>query len=434
MFIGNELRRGRFVSIHITWPLPGPPVGTDTTHVLTVWGDDGNHNDLTTNPGALKVTDSDRDIGGNVQTYHYDDYNDPAHQSEEGPGWYFNYTGPVHPYILHATTLFDPNTPHYCRGNVRVVGSYEITQTDVSNATGLHYDVGTDTTICRYYTTVDANAPEPNIVEHGGRPPRSLTVDWDLSTDPVEPGQTVLITTEFFLNVYNAIAYDNVQFTYDKAKDRPDLRNRNEEPGFFWSIDTPAPSDPNAHVPGLAGGFVVGAFELYDDPGGLNLVGRYRFEHEYSPGYDPEQHSFRLESRHDSTFYVGQLRFGHRWTFLDADALWALGPADWMPADPNIPALIALDPNTGYAVTMVWEGLLPYPPVLCSPPCRGDCNCDGLVNFADINSFVRAIIDGEYCDEIGWNADLNNNGQVGFEDINPFVALLTTGTLPILCP
>jgi hypothetical protein len=66
------------------------------------------------------------------------------------------------------------------------------------------------------------------------------------------------------------------------------------------------------------------------------------------------------------------------------------------------------------------------------PYAAGDLNCDGLVNFGDINPFVLALQDQlgygqafpncNYC-----NADCNHDGQVNFGDINAFVALLTGG-------
>ncbi|MEW6249549.1 MAG: hypothetical protein AB1716_02800 [Planctomycetota bacterium] len=62
---------------------------------------------------------------------------------------------------------------------------------------------------------------------------------------------------------------------------------------------------------------------------------------------------------------------------------------------------------------------------------RGDLNCDGVVNFDDINPFVLAL-----SDPAGYQAayptcniltgDCNGDGLVNFDDINPFVALLTT--------
>jgi hypothetical protein len=65
--------------------------------------------------------------------------------------------------------------------------------------------------------------------------------------------------------------------------------------------------------------------------------------------------------------------------------------------------------------------------------CRGDCNCDGVVDFADINPFVSALVNGVHCDGTGCNADINGDCTVDFGDINPFVALLTSAPLPISC-
>ncbi len=61
---------------------------------------------------------------------------------------------------------------------------------------------------------------------------------------------------------------------------------------------------------------------------------------------------------------------------------------------------------------------------------RGDLNCDGVVNFADIDPFVLALGDpAGYSAAYPWcaieNADINTDGQVNFADIDPFVALLS---------
>jgi hypothetical protein len=80
----------------------------------------------------------------------------------------------------------------------------------------------------------------------------------------------------------------------------------------------------------------------------------------------------------------------------------------------------------------------------CPPALRGDCNCDGLVDFGDIDAFVIMLIDGRTvwmrrykCDvqpcrpvvgEPGcyfYNADLTCDGNVDFADINAFVVALT---------
>ena len=63
---------------------------------------------------------------------------------------------------------------------------------------------------------------------------------------------------------------------------------------------------------------------------------------------------------------------------------------------------------------------------------RGDTNCDGVVDFGDINSFVMALSDPTAWQETFpgcsiMSADTNTDGEVDFGDINPFVALLSGG-------
>jgi hypothetical protein len=76
--------------------------------------------------------------------------------------------------------------------------------------------------------------------------------------------------------------------------------------------------------------------------------------------------------------------------------------------------------------------------------CRGDLNCDGVIDFGDINPFVLALSNwaawlAQYPNCPPENADVNGDGQYGgangFGDINPFVALLASGGgQPIPCP
>ncbi len=63
------------------------------------------------------------------------------------------------------------------------------------------------------------------------------------------------------------------------------------------------------------------------------------------------------------------------------------------------------------------------------PVAPGDLNCDGVVDFDDINPFVLALTDPAgyaaafpACNIL--NGDLTGDGLVTFDDINPFVALL----------
>jgi len=79
----------------------------------------------------------------------------------------------------------------------------------------------------------------------------------------------------------------------------------------------------------------------------------------------------------------------------------------------------------------------------CSPNpciCPGDVNCDGQLDFADINPFVlylsnHATYLATYPNCDPRNGDINGDGTYGqesFGDINPFVALFT-GEPPIPC-
>ena len=61
--------------------------------------------------------------------------------------------------------------------------------------------------------------------------------------------------------------------------------------------------------------------------------------------------------------------------------------------------------------------------------CRGDMNCDGLIDFSDIDVFVAILSGGTPCN--AYNADVNGDGVVDFGDIDPFVAVLSAGTT---CP
>ncbi len=60
----------------------------------------------------------------------------------------------------------------------------------------------------------------------------------------------------------------------------------------------------------------------------------------------------------------------------------------------------------------------------------GDLNCDGRVDFGDINPFVLVLTNPAayevmfpYCSIL--NADINGDGTIGFGDIDPFVTLLS---------
>ena len=75
--------------------------------------------------------------------------------------------------------------------------------------------------------------------------------------------------------------------------------------------------------------------------------------------------------------------------------------------------------------------LEPAPPASAA----GDANCDGSVDFSDINPFVLALSgpEGYYAEfaDCNWlSADCNADGAVDFDDINAFVACLIDGGCP----
>jgi hypothetical protein len=57
--------------------------------------------------------------------------------------------------------------------------------------------------------------------------------------------------------------------------------------------------------------------------------------------------------------------------------------------------------------------------------CPGDADCDGDIDFDDINPFVAALSGATPCNP--FNVDITGDGVIDFGDINPFVALLSVG-------
>jgi hypothetical protein len=66
------------------------------------------------------------------------------------------------------------------------------------------------------------------------------------------------------------------------------------------------------------------------------------------------------------------------------------------------------------------------------PPCagaRGDANCDGSIDFFDIDPFLEALFDpvgyhGAFCGGSICAVDADCSGAVDFFDIDPFIACL----------
>lgn len=389
-FIGNELRRCQMLGLSISWPRTSAGGSSYGGHAITCWGDSGDKTELTSNPEKTIVADSDRDNGGDLQIYTYDDYTDPNPDGEdEGNGWYFNYSN-NHPFLKHIVTLCPTDNPGDHTQTQKVVGSYRIHQNNMQQpATDLHYKVGTDVDILSYNTTIDWETAEGPDIKEDANPPRELTVDWYMEDNPVPYCNWVTITTEFVVPYWNAISYRDVFFTY------------NGEPGYIlppfrWEIITPRLEIPEK-IPNITGGYVVGAFELYSYPQeSPEIIGEYRFLHEYDYMQNPEFHSFRLAGigQLPQGYYAGNFRFGHSYGMLNTDELFEFN--DWMT---RIPQAQPLDPEKPVELALDWQGSLPYPqgenylgefkPPECTEYLPADLNKDCCVNFRDLAIFAE---------------------------------------------
>lgn len=392
-FVANELRNGHVARLSIKRP------GV-CGHAITVWGDDGDANTLTSNPNEVKVTDSDySDASLAIQTYTYDDYNNPNPAgSDYGDGWYINYNYENnHRYIDNVVTL--SNMPDWVDlmsgasiGITRTfTGSYMIHQNNAGNATDLHYKVGADRRTYGYRTELDWDTNDVPSIAENNNPPTELTVDWDLSDNTVPNCNNVTITTQ--LNVDCAphvgvlVSYKSVHFTYPGAGlDKPEF-------GCRMTSTLTAPNDANA-----IGGYVIGAFELFKDVGGNPgpIIAAYRLMYEYDHTEGPNEHDFDFVPTPTTSYHVGFFRFGHSYALLDDEELWQFD--NWLFDEPSIFPMTTLIPIT---VDFNDDGLLPYPraqdysfppPEKCGDPgttyASGDINKDCKVDFFDFAYFA----------------------------------------------
>jgi len=344
--IANELRTCNMVGLSISWPTNQAGVIGSGGHAITAWGDSGgNATSLSTNPGQLRVTDSDTDAGGDVQVYNYDSYATPnPGGANEGNGWYFDYDA-NHPYIKHIVTLTSTDDPSDDKLTQRVTGSYQIHQTMETEASDLHYMVGTDVNILTYRTRIDW-LPEGTPTISESQPRHDLTVDWDFANQKVKQCTWVTITTEFVLPSWNGMRYNDVHFTY------PDAKTLLKLPELAWQLVTPNIRKAEA-IPNVTGGYVIGSFEIYDPAAQAGPVARYRFVHQYSYTQAPEFHTFLLTGSKGT--YATNLYFGHSYGYPTTEELWRF--EQWMTKETGKyelseePVKIAID----------WKGRLPYP-------------------------------------------------------------------------
>ncbi len=132
---------------------------------------------------------------------------------------------------------------------------------------------------------------------------------------------------------------------------------------------------------------------------------------------------------------------------LEADCTTGTWHAEWTTCDPNpCPQPGACCHLSACTVTMEadcdtlggdWQGAnTECTETLCL--CLADMNCDGSVDFDDINPFVMAIVsrsnyEANYPNCFYLNGDMNCDESVDFDDMNPFVAQIVAGTCGLPC-
>lgn len=173
------------------------------------------------------------------------------------------------------------------------------------------------------------------------------------------------------------------------------------EPAFGWPAglhELDLSAVPNA----------VAAWPTAIDDGGI-IVGRLKMSYTDPQGQPvTEYHPFRW------------FRWaGPRLELLD-DLIWPLDHG-WSELEP-----LAIGDDGTVVGSGIPAGSVDQHAFRLRPVTLCDLNCDGTVNFMDINPFVMALVDPEqyatyYPDCVILNGDFNGDGQVSFRDINLFV-------------
>jgi hypothetical protein len=391
--IGDHLRKCNFLSLSSSKvDCNDVNVGKDG-HSTAFWGDDGEDiNDINSNPGKLKITDSDYwNISEAVQTYTYDDYNNPnPDECNEGVGWYFNYNdSDDHRYIDGYVTL-EPNTNAFPNPRV-LVASAKFNYNSDPCALDLHYKISSNRQLLSYRTSIDWDTNHtPTFMEDTNW----VNVTWDLSDNPVPKGSFVTVTAEIVVPYDdvngNSISIDSVMWTPLNLKPIPGsvMRGRHFElPGGAGM----------SYIPNMCGGYVVCACMIFTNPSGAPPpVGEYRWVLDYDYYQDPEHHEITFEPNVTGTYYMGYFRFGHSYGFLMDDELQTFN--NWKTTvypGPPFPALQKM------SFPLNWAGQLPYPkgqdlinpvPQQCGDPGTfyygGDINKDCYVDYKDFAIFA----------------------------------------------
>jgi hypothetical protein len=386
-FIANELRRCQMLGISITFTPSG------NGHVFTAWGDNNDDpNELTSNPTKVIITDSDgMEYGGkDTRTYQY---------NKGTNGWFISYSNNT--YIKHIVTLCpidDPNDTTSAR-TLKHASSFRVKNNLGGPAGAMHHMIASNVNILTYLTTNDWTTDEPFI--HERIPRTNVCFAWDLTTNTI-PANTWVTVTDTMVLGYSPTTTVKVTSTapfllaYQPPPD-PDTTQHD----FDLSLQTlELAGGSDLTEPNITGGYVVGAFDLYSDPGGTTVVSEHRFCAEYKYFQDPENHQLDLISNGlDEPTWVGNFRFGHSYGLLGESALWEF--EEWDVLEGAIYGGFESAGN-GVSVPFVLPGLLPYPtaenyiqpvPASCGDDgteyLPADFNEDCYVNLEDIVYFAQ---------------------------------------------
>ncbi|MFH1371849.1 MAG: VCBS repeat-containing protein [Planctomycetota bacterium] len=353
--IGNKIRKCEYAGVAFFW------ASYNIGHVTPVWGDEGRTAEnydwpIQNNPTKIIMSDSDLGDGQDglpdLQTYTY------TYTTVSGKkAWTLNYGGPggLDPWIRCISTLarstIDPQTTYTRRQ--RIIGSYKVTKPGIiPDATKLHYVVGPDSgTLLLYETYIDWDTNSVPAIQENIGTPKVLTVDWDLSDNPVPYGASVTITTEIGSGDGGGIWYKNVGF-----------------PGIYtnfpsFGIDClhnqlgSNPFEPND--PNMTGGYIYGAMDVTDGDGN---DGEFRWVKEYDYDQDPEWHNVIVSPHFEATevYQISNLRFGHAYGLPD-DVCDIWNFSEWWTVFPGPYELIPAGPPQEFELNWAGMGLIPYP-------------------------------------------------------------------------
>jgi hypothetical protein len=387
MFVANELRSCNYVGIGIWW--------TSLGHAMTVWGDNETAAPVATNPTRVRLADSD-DHPSDPTTQGYDyAWDTDRWRLDDMIG---------SPYIGQAVVLSPGVDGVVARSGLKAMNRSGTTATNFEFTA---WQKEPWIYVLDHFARLDVPATGPAVTEsdwpQGDGSVHSIDVEFtDMS---VPDGEWIKAECEFILNEWNTVRWKDARFTYDQI---PAL---GAVPDHGWTVDSTKKGFGR-------GGYVVGAFELWNSTGGF-LV-EERILHEFLPDVDWNYHVFELENDDPKdTLILAKLRFGYADAYLGSDDFWSFD--DWLTqADVQIP----LQPGQKTTLELNWNLVdwdnmsVPRPP--------GDFDGNLVVGLGDFSVFAGSY--GSAAGSPGYEAicDLDGNGCVGLGDFSLFAGLYGT--------